>query len=249
MEPSDDRPTGSDSALAGTVASAGKDLRLAPGARSRAQILMDRASRARAKCIGTSLSDNPRPKPPPGHCQDTRRPPGRPDVGCWSNSGQSRVRLVWSLSANGVIPRRSKFAGPNGATISKQMAAATYAPRPERAKLYLSTVFAHDAFLHISYTFTCASACTRKFNTTFIRGALMKSLICTGGIALAFALTSVTGAEAQKKMTLSRGLREVQARDRRQRTGRRKPEHRARHSAGGACMHKYGFRLKKKAKI
>ena len=23
----------------------------------------------------------------------------------------------------------------------------------------------------------------------------------------------------------------------------------ARHSAGGACMHKYGFRLKKKAKI
>ena len=29
----------------------------------------------------------------------------------------------------------------------------------------------------------------------------MKSLICTGGIALAFALASVTGAEAQKKMT------------------------------------------------
>ncbi len=29
----------------------------------------------------------------------------------------------------------------------------------------------------------------------------MKSLICTGGIALAFALASITGAEAQKKMT------------------------------------------------
>ena len=78
----------------------------------------------------------------------------------------------------------------------------------------------------------------------------MKSLICTGGIALAFALSSITSAEAQKKMTYEQAFaqckKEIGASANGQRPTR---DHAARHSAAGACMQKYGFRLKKKAKI
>ena len=77
----------------------------------------------------------------------------------------------------------------------------------------------------------------------------MKSLICTGGIALAFALTSITGAEAQKKMTYQEAFAKCKQEIGASAPGNESLSTAARHSAGGACMHKYGFRMKKKAKI
>jgi hypothetical protein len=77
----------------------------------------------------------------------------------------------------------------------------------------------------------------------------MKSLICTGGIALAFAVASITGAEAQKKMTYQEAFAKCKQEIGASAPGNESLSTAARHSAGGACMHKYGFRLKKKAKI
>jgi len=78
----------------------------------------------------------------------------------------------------------------------------------------------------------------------------MKSWICTGGIALAFALASVTGAEAQKlsyqqafaKCKQEMGGGAGMGNDDGGNTS-------GRYAAAGSCMHKYGFRLKKKAKL
>jgi hypothetical protein len=79
----------------------------------------------------------------------------------------------------------------------------------------------------------------------------MKSLICTGGIALAFAVAFVTGAEAQgKKMSYEQAFAKCKqemggggmANDQGGNTA-------GRYAAAGGCMNKYGFRLKKKAKI
>ena len=80
----------------------------------------------------------------------------------------------------------------------------------------------------------------------------MKTLICAGGIALAFALASITGAEAQgKKMSYEQAFAKCKQEmgggagmgsyERRNTAGR--------YAAAGGCMNKYGFRLKKKAKI
>ena len=77
----------------------------------------------------------------------------------------------------------------------------------------------------------------------------MKFLIYTGGIALAFALASIPGAEAQKKMTYAEAFAECKKEIRASAPGSETLGSAARHSAGAACMHKYGFRLKKKAKI
>ena len=77
----------------------------------------------------------------------------------------------------------------------------------------------------------------------------MKSLICTGGIALVFALASVTGAEAQKKMTYQDAFAKCKEEIKLSNQGGEMAGSAQRTSAGGACMHKYGFRLKKKAKI
>ena len=77
----------------------------------------------------------------------------------------------------------------------------------------------------------------------------MKSLICTGGIALAFALASITGAEAQKKMTYQEAFAKCKQELGGGSLGSESLNTAARHSAAGGCMQKYGFRLKKKAKI
>ena len=81
----------------------------------------------------------------------------------------------------------------------------------------------------------------------------MKSLICTGGIALAFALASIGGADAQqqRKMTYQAAFAKCKQEmgggagmgsDQGGNTA-------GRYAAAGGCMNKYGFRLKKKAKI
>ena len=60
----------------------------------------------------------------------------------------------------------------------------------------------------------------------------MKSLICTGGIALAFALTSVTGAEAQKKMTYQEAFAKCKQEIGASAPGNESLSTAARHSAG-----------------
>jgi hypothetical protein len=44
-----------------------------------------------------------------GHSRPRHPAPGSPDVGCWSNSGQTRARLDWSLSANRCHMHRSNL--------------------------------------------------------------------------------------------------------------------------------------------
>ena len=76
----------------------------------------------------------------------------------------------------------------------------------------------------------------------------MKSWICTGGIALAFALASVTGAEAQKlsyQQAFAKCKQEMGGGG----LGSESLNTAGRYAAAGGCMQKYGFRLKKKAKI
>ena len=78
----------------------------------------------------------------------------------------------------------------------------------------------------------------------------MKALICPVTIVLALALASITGAEAQKKMTYEQAFAQCKkemggggmASDQGGNTA-------GRYAAAGGCMQKYGFRLKKKAKI
>lgn len=74
----------------------------------------------------------------------------------------------------------------------------------------------------------------------------MKSLICTGGIALMFAFASMTAAEAQKKMSYDKAFAECKMQVDRT-VAADQPS--ARGTAGAACMKTHGYRLKKKSKI
>jgi hypothetical protein len=77
----------------------------------------------------------------------------------------------------------------------------------------------------------------------------MKSLICTGGIALAFALASISGAEAQKMSYEQAFAKCKQEMGGGGGMGNESGNTAGRYAAAGGCMQKYGFRLKKKAKI
>ena len=78
----------------------------------------------------------------------------------------------------------------------------------------------------------------------------MKSLICTGSIALAFALASITGAEAQgKKMSYEQAFAKCKQEMGGGALGGEGLNTAGRYAFAGGCMKKYGFRLKKKAKI
>ena len=79
----------------------------------------------------------------------------------------------------------------------------------------------------------------------------MKSLICTGGIALAFALASIGGADAQqqRKMTYQAAFAKCKQEMGGGGMGSEGLNTAARYSFAGGCMKKYGYRLKKSAKI
>src|SRR6188474_417928 len=71
------------------------------------------------------------------------------------------------------------------------------------AKLYLSTILTNDCLLHVDGALKSSRRANPNSTLHSCKEAPMKSLICTGGIALAFALASIGGADAQqqRKMT------------------------------------------------
>jgi hypothetical protein len=77
----------------------------------------------------------------------------------------------------------------------------------------------------------------------------MKSLICAGGIALVFALASMTGAEAQKKMSYQDAFAKCKQEMGGGPLAGEGLNSSPRYTAMSGCMKKYGLRLKKNAKI